>query len=237
MTDSRDRRPPAQRDGSSGVGGGGETAMHDATAMTGDLPATGAAALPEDALLLRARRGDQGAVLELLARHRETLLAIAWTYLPDREEALDACQEALARAVAHAHRYDPSRPLGAWLARIVRNVCLDRLRRLRFRRHASLEERREAGLPEPRATRGNPEREVLRGELGRALREALADLRPEEREAIVLRDVLGWPYRRIEETLGLGHGTVASLIHRGRRRLRERLRPFLATRPGEGGMP
>ncbi len=211
--------------------------MHDATAMTGDLPAARSAAPPGDALLRRARQGDREAVLELLDRHREALLAIAWTYLADRDEALDACQEALARAVAHANRYDPSRPLGAWLARIVRNVCLDRLRRLRFRRHASLDERREAGLPDPRAARGNPEREVLRGELGAALRAALAELRPEEREAIVLRDVLGWPYRRIEETLGLGHGTVASLIHRGRRRLRERLRPFLATRPGEGGIP
>ncbi len=211
--------------------------MRNARAMARGLSLPGASRGREEDLLARARSGDRGAVLELLDRHRETLLAIAWTYLPDREEALDACQEALVRAVSHAHRYDPSRPLGAWLARIVRNVCLDRLRRLRFRRHASLDQRREEGLPDPRAATGNPEREVLRGELGRALRAALAELRPEEREAIVLRDVLGWPYRRIEETLGLSHGTVASLIHRGRRRLRDRLGPFLARRPGEEGLP
>ena len=232
MSRKRGRGPAPQRDDASRVGKG---AMRETTTTAGTLAVPRAGEPSEAELLRRVRRGDRDALLQLLAAHRETLLAIAWSYLADREEALDACQEALARAVAHAGRFDPARPVGAWLARIVRNVCLDRLRRLRHRRHASLEERREAGLPDPGAASGNPERELLRGELGRALRAALAELRPEEREAIVMRDVLGWPYRRIEETLGLAHGTVASLIHRGRRRLRDRLRPWLATRPGAAG--
>ncbi len=194
-----------------------------------------ASALPDGAtsdelrLLERARGGDVGAVRVLLSAHREALFALAFGYLRNREEALDAVQDALAKALIHIGRYDPRRPLSAWLARITRNTCLDRLRRLSHRRHASLEERREAGLPDPAASSASsPEAQLLRRELQARLYEAIDELRPIEREGIVLRDVLGWPYADIERFLDLGHGTVASLIHRARARLRSRLAPYLA---------
>jgi RNA polymerase sigma-70 factor (ECF subfamily) len=184
--------------------------------------------LDEGRAVARARAGDLEAARQLLARHREPLFAIAWGYLSNREEALDAVQEGLSKALQNIHRYDPERPLGAWLARITRNVCLDRLRRLKHRRHQSLEDRREAGLPDPRDARRSPEDEMLRHELRVKLRTAIATLRPIEQEVIVLRDVLEWTYSEIEHYLDLGHGTVASLIHRGRARLRKQLTPYVA---------
>ena len=69
---------------------------------------------------------------------------------------------------------------------------------------------------------------MLRGELRVKLREAIATLRPLEQEVIILRDVMEWPYAQIERYLDLGHGTVASLIHRGRARLRKELESYLA---------
>ena len=186
------------------------------------------AASEELQLLERARGGDVGAVRVLLSAHREALFALAFSYLRNREEALDAVQDALAKALLHIGRYDPRRPLSAWLARITRNTCLDRLRRLSHRRHASLEERREAGLPDPVSSTASPEDHLLRRELQVRLYGAIDDLRPIEREVIVLRDVLGWPYADIERFLDLGHGTVASLIHRARARLRSRLQSYLA---------
>lgn len=182
----------------------------------------------ERALLVRAQKGDIGAVKELLTMHRDPLFAIAWGYLGHREEALDAVQEAVSKALANIKRYDPTRPLSAWLSRITRNVCLDRLRRLSYRRHDSIERRREDGAPDPRAASPSPEAEMLRGELRHKLREAIATLRPLEQEVIILRDVMEWPYAQIERYLDLGHGTVASLIHRGRARLRKELESYLA---------
>ncbi|MDQ7006190.1 MAG: sigma-70 family RNA polymerase sigma factor [Acidobacteriota bacterium] len=191
-------------------------------------PARPATEDDESALLHRASRGEVEAVQELLARHRDGLFGIAWGYLGDREEALDACQEALAKALAHAHRYNPRQPLSAWLNRILRNCCLDRLRRLKFRRHASLDHAREAYGLEPASGRPGPEENLLRGELRTRLRAALATLREEEREVIILRDVLDWPYARIEAFLGLSHGTLASMIHRARRRLRRQVDAYVA---------
>ena len=187
-------------------------------------------------LLERARRGDLDAVREMLALHREGLFGIAWGYLGDRDEALDACQEALRKALANVSRYDPHQPLSAWLARILRNCCLDRLRRLKLRRHASIEQRREAGAPEPRSFRPDPESRLLQGELHEQLRQAIAELRDEEREAIILRDVLDWPYARIEAFLDISHGTLASMIHRARARLRHQLERYLLS-PGEEERP
>ncbi|NJN64171.1 MAG: sigma-70 family RNA polymerase sigma factor [Acidobacteria bacterium] len=201
----------------------------DAAQETGASESYDLSRLPREErdLMLRARAGDIEAAKSLLTRHRDALYAIAWGYLLDREEALDAVQESLAKALAHIRGYDPRRPVSAWLARITRNTCLDRLRRLSHRRHASLEERREAGLPDPRSARPSPESDVLRYELREHLRAAVATLRPIEQEVIILRDVLEWTYEEIEKYLGLTHGTVASLIHRARARLRDQLSPYV----------
>ncbi len=183
-------------------------------------------------LLERARHGEIDAVREMLAEHRDSMFGLAWGYLQNREDALEACQEALRKALSAAHRYDPKLPLGAWLTRILRNVCLDRLRRRKYRRHASIEERREWGAPDPRSPRPDPEENLMNRELRDELRRAIRTLREEEREAIILRDVLDWPYARIEAFLDISHGTLASLIHRARARLRERLDHFHSKLPG-----
>jgi RNA polymerase sigma-70 factor (ECF subfamily) len=213
-----------QQPGPSGVGAGEEESVPAAEQA---LEAVPAASDSLSTLLERARRGDLEAVRSLLAEHRDGLFGIAWSYLGDRDEAIDACQEALTKALANARRFDPSQPVSAWLARIVRNVCLDRLRRLKYRRHASLDERREAGLPDPSGQGPGPEQLLLGRELRAKIREAMATLRPEEREVLFLRETLEWPYARIEAFLDLAHGTVASLIHRARLRLRDRLSEYI----------
>lgn len=212
--------------------------MYAAEGVLEATPADAQARQPDAAQLLleRARRGDLDAVRTMLAQHREGLFGIAWGYLGNRDEALDACQEALRKALANVERYDPHQPLSAWLTRILRNCCLDRLRRLKLRRHASLEQRREVGAPEPRSFRPDPESRLLQGELHDQLRHAIGQLRDEEREVIILRDVLDWPYARIEAFLDIGHGTLASMIHRARARLRGQLEDYLLP-PGEEKRP
>ena len=186
-------------------------------------------------LLDRARVGDLEAVKQILAEHREGLFAIAWSYLRNREEALDACQEALAKGLASASRFDSSQSMSAWLSKIVRNVCLDRLRRLKFRSHASLDQRQEIGLPDPAGYGSSPEQTLLGNELRERLKVAMRTLRPEEREVLYLRDGLEWPYARIEKFLGLSHGTVASLIHRARARIRDQMSGYLDDDRGRQG--
>jgi RNA polymerase sigma-70 factor (ECF subfamily) len=117
-----------------------------------------------------------------------------------------------------------------WLHRIVVNACLDRLRRRRSRPTVPLPgtdpERGEDTLADPADDIGTAE---LRHELGRAL----AELPEDQRMAIVLVDVNGFPVAEAAEVLGVPTGTVKSRCARGRAKLAARLASLRPT-PGSG---
>lgn len=108
----------------------------------------------------------------------------------------------------------------AWLFAVARNLAIDRLRRDRHIRTAvSLD-----ALPDGRHPQGEtPEEEVLRDERRALARYGLTTLGEREREIVELRFVAELRNRDIARVLGLREGTVASILHRSLRRLREQL--------------
>ncbi len=106
-----------------------------------------------------------------------------------------------------------------WLSRITTNTFLDRVRKQQRRPTVPLPE-------EPdRVMVGSPdiESEIAARDLPDHLQRLLADLSPDYRAAVVLKDVLGFSYDEIADILDVPVGTVRSRIHRGRGRLREAL--------------
>ena len=69
----------------------------------------------------------------------------------------------------------------------------------------------------------NPEQQTLARERELALRSALQRLGQAYRETVILRDIEGFTYEEIAETLGINVGTVKSRLARGRRELRKKL--------------
>jgi len=67
--------------------------------------------------------------------------------------------------------------------------------------------------------------------LKQLIRQALAELPPALRQAVVLRDLQEFSYQEIAETLGLPEGTVKSRINRGRLELARQLRRLQSQRP------
>ncbi len=130
-------------------------------------------------------------------------------------DALDATQEALINISRRLDRFDGRSAFSTWAYRVATNACLDELRR-RGRRPTP-------GLPEQEpAETGAPA--VDAGVAGRLdIEAALAELPPEFRAPVVLRDQLGMDYAEISEVLSIPPGTVRSRIARGRRRLAELL--------------
>lgn len=98
-----------------------------------------------------------------------------------------------------------------YLFRTVRNRWIDVRRRARIVTFESLDPERQAH-----------ERGLPTGEGGQLL-SALAQLREEEREALFLCAVEGWTAQEVSDRTGQPRGTILSLIHRGRNRLRELL--------------
>ncbi|GAB2689082.1 RNA polymerase sigma factor SigM [Kitasatospora kifunensis] len=188
-------------------------------------------------LLARHVAGDQAAFGQLVHRHRDRLWAIAVRTLGDREEAADALQDALISALRAAHTFQGRSAVTTWLHRIVVNACLDRVRRAGSRRTGSLDEepgRLDTLVPAAEAT----DSLVLRHELRRELGAALAELPAEQRAALVLVDMQGYPVAEAAELLGVPVGTVKSRCARGRARLLPLVRHLRAgAEPDDGPSP
>jgi RNA polymerase sigma-70 factor (ECF subfamily) len=172
---------------------------------------------PDEALLARHVAGDPDAFGELVRRHRDRLWAVALRTLGDREEAADAVQDALVSAYRAAHTFQGKAAVTTWLHRITVNACLDRARKAASRKTAPVDDtERLEQLLEPHESASAP---AERNDLHRQLIEALGTLPPDQRAALVLVDMQGYPVAEAARILDVPTGTVKSRCARGRARL------------------
>jgi RNA polymerase sigma-70 factor (ECF subfamily) len=172
---------------------------------------------PDETLMLRVGTGDHTACRELVERHLGRIVAFAGRVLGDRALAEDIAQEVFLRLWAHAQRW---RPCGArlttWLHRIALNLCLDWLAR---RRETPLDDIDEPVDPKPHAT-------VLLQEqnLSHRVGKAVDELPDSQRIAITLCYYQGLRNSEAAQMLEISVEALESLLARGRRTLKARLR-------------
>jgi RNA polymerase sigma-70 factor (ECF subfamily) len=173
----------------------------------------------DDALARRAAAGDNDALDALLRRHTALLHGVCRRILGNPDDAFDATQEALLAIARKIGSFDGRAKFSTWAYRVATNAALDEARR-RGRRPIPTED-----LPEQSAGHG-----PLHGsgtESGIVDRldvdAALAQLTPEYRAAVALRDLVGMDYAEIADVLGIPPGTVRSRISRGRAALADLL--------------
>ncbi len=161
--------------------------------------------------------GDPDAFGELVRRHRDRLWAVALRTLGDREEAADAVQDALVSAYRAAHTFRGESAVTTWLHRITVNACLDRARKAASRRTDPLDDTdRLERLLEPHESAEAP---AERQDLHRQLLAALSTLPADQRAALVLVDMQGYPVAEAARILDVPTGTVKSRCARGRAKL------------------
>lgn len=129
----------------------------------------------------------------------------------DAEEAGDALQDAMIAAMRGARGFRGDSKVSTWLHRIVVNACLDLHRRRK--RHPT------TALPEDYHATPDPTDRIGQRELAWELQRALSRLPEEQRAAVVLVDVEGWPIAEAARILEVPAGTVKSRCSRGRARL------------------
>ncbi|MFJ4920507.1 RNA polymerase sigma factor SigM [Streptomyces sp. NPDC088725] len=178
--------------------------------------------------------GDPEAFGEIVRRHRDRLWAVAVRTLGDREEAADAVQDALVSAFRAAHTFRGQSAVTTWLHRITVNACLDRVRKASSRKTAPTDDtERMEQLLEPHESAEAP---AERQDLHRELMKALAKLPVEQRAALILVDMQGYPVAEAARVLGVPAGTVKSRCARGRARLLPML-THLRGSPGDSAFP
>lgn len=178
--------------------------------------------VPDLQLLQRYSRGrDVACFTILLDRHQADLLRLAHSLLGDSHGAQDAVQEAFCRLCRDAEslltRWAPGTGLGGWLCTVVRNGCIDHLRRRSQGAMVTLES---AETAQPEQPAEAPADAVAKRETGETLWSAVADLPPLERAAVVLRYRDGLSYQDIAERLDKTATHVGVILHQALGRLR-----------------
>ncbi len=187
----------------------------------------------EQALVSAALDGDRAAFGELVDRLKRSVFCVCMAYLKQEAEAMDQVQDTFLKAFTELQTFRRDTNFRAWVHRIARNGCIDRIRRLKVRRagelddHLSVESLHEGSLPAVSTFgRSTPMHEVARQQLGRRLQAAVDTLPETHRQCVILCDVEGLSYQEIAETLGIPKGTVMSRLFYARRKLQEELADY-----------
>ncbi len=182
---------------------------------------------PEAAAVSRFQAGDETAFEDLVSRREAEVFRLARRMLGDADDAMEATQDAFLRAYRALPRFRGEASFRTWLFGIAINVCRSRLsgRAARERRYqvpleSGERETGEIARALPPAPGPDPERAAQGAELGAALERALAELSPEHREILLLREMQGLEYEELALTLDCAVGTVKSRLARARGALR-----------------
>ncbi len=210
---------------------------------------------PSDAELLRRHvGGDTEAFGALFLRHKDRLWAIALRTVCDPEDAADALQEAMISAFRRAGDFRGESAVTTWLHRIVVNAAVDRLRRRQTRSISwpgdedALETLAAQGRGSPLGgsaasavtgpAGGMPAADATEAiETRLDVDAALRMLPAEQRAALVLVDMMGYPVAEVAAILAVSPGTVKSRCARGRARLLPYLSHLRTNSPAAGNRP
>jgi len=171
----------------------------------------------------------------IVEQHASRVYRLAYHLTGNKHDAEDLTQDVFVRVFNSLSQYKPGTFEG-WLHRITTNLFLDRMRRksrIRFDFMADDDASVATSDSFDREERsGQPEEAFEMAHLGADIIEALGDLPPEYRAAVVLADIEGLSYEEIAATLGIKLGTVRSRLSRARARLRDSLAHHAPSRGG-----
>ncbi len=191
--------------------------------------------MDEIALIQAARGGDVDSFNRLVLAYQDLVYNHAYRMIGEEESADDATQNTFISAYKHLGSFRGG-SFKAWLLRIVTNTCYDELRRRKRRPTIPLEPTDDEG-EEVESARwmvdpvDQPEEQVQRAELQRAIQHCLENLPNEFRSAVIMVDVQGMDYIEAAQAIGTPIGTIKSRIARARLRLRDCLHGFAELLP------
>ncbi len=178
----------------------------------------GAAHVSDAELVRRTLAGQHDPFAALVARYQKRAFWIAFHVLGRVEDARDVTQEAFVRLFRSLGRYDFTRSFYTWFYRIVMNLAIDQLRKLRSSGACSIEDML-PGLSDDRQVTGSAPLE--RQEEDARVWRVLDRLDAKFRAVLVLRDIHGLSCREIAPILRVTHATARWRLHRSRQMFRD----------------
>jgi RNA polymerase sigma-70 factor (ECF subfamily) len=167
--------------------------------------------------LERARNGDELAFRTLVERYSPRVYRLIFGILGRVPEAEDATQEVFFKVHRKLATFREDSAFYTWLYRVAFNTASDHLKKRKRDRAVLVEDVTRLAVADPG---GTPDEGLVRESLRREVREALASLPDKFRTVLTLREIDGYTYEQISESLNLSKGTVESRIFRARNRLK-----------------
>ncbi len=181
---------------------------------------------PDTALMVAFQQGEEAAFEQILDKYHKAIVNFIYKIVNNRAEAEELAQDVFLRIYRARHSYEPRARFSAWLYRIATNVGLKaagRNRRSPFGFGPNEITRKE----EVRAREPDAEQKLVESEMGKVIRQIIRGLPKNEKIAIILRRYEGLSYKEIADVMNCTEPAVKTYIHRGKLRLRDRIRPYL----------
>jgi RNA polymerase sigma-70 factor (ECF subfamily) len=180
-------------------------------------------------LIEEAKKGDLAAFEKLILSYEKMIYNYCLRMTNSREDAEDLTQEVFIRLYKSLKRFRGRSKFSTYVYRIAHNICIDHYRKSKvgiifLSQPKNSEDDREMDLP---AAEPSPEETALQKEQQELLLQCIAQLKPNYRTIIVLREIQERSYEEIAEILNMPLGTVKSHLSRARTALREAVRPLL----------
>lgn len=185
-------------------------------------------------LVIQCRKGDVDAFEVLVKRYQRKIINTAYRLTGDYEEACEIAQETFLSAYRALGKFRGEAKFSTWLTGIAMNHARNRLKKLQSQHHYEITEIHDsAGGKSGYCADDAPAGEAIaderleQKETRAKVRECIGKLDGEFREVLVLRDIEGFSYDEIKESLRLPEGTVKSRLFRARESLRNCLEKVL----------
>lgn len=166
---------------------------------------------------------------DLIEPHLDMLFRAAFRLARNQEDAEDLVQETCVRAYQHIAELDASRPVKAWLLRVLHNVFIDGARRARCSPVVSLEDGTER-VNSSLCSDADPEEATFAAQREEQLARAWSSLEREQRMLLALR-AEGYALPEIAEITGIPRAALTARLYRARQSLARNLRGKQANEP------
>nr|MBN2276678.1 sigma-70 family RNA polymerase sigma factor [candidate division Zixibacteria bacterium] len=176
-------------------------------------------------LIERLISNDRGAFAELVRRYGKKIYSIAYRMLGNHLDADEVTQETFVRLYERRQELGSIKYFSSFILRIATNYSIDMIRRRR-KNFVSVDDL--AFLPEVQKELAerivSPDQSLENTEIAAAIKEAIQDLPPKQKMAIILHDIEGFSKQEIARSLGCPQATVRSNLHIARTKLKKWIR-------------
>jgi RNA polymerase sigma-70 factor (ECF subfamily) len=172
----------------------------------------------------RIKKGDREAFMTVTRHYQRKVFLLAYSYLHNREDALDVVQETFLRLHQKAHLFRKERNFQNWLLQMAKNICIDT-----YRKHHSKDKefRSQKSIDEVNPAASHGGHDDPSSDLKEIFSRCLEKLSEKQRMIFVMKHYNHLHYSEIAQILNIALGTVKSLHFKAVRNLRTLMSPYM----------